>query len=216
MTLEVPTKAYTEQGLCITDQANNINITSPESYTAAGQLIKGIKGLMKEIKDMFGSFKKKADEAHKDIVRKESAQLTPLQAAEGVIKGKMTAYLKAEEVKRTVLQARLEAEANKQHDDLCLQEAVALEKAGNVDAAMAILDAPGHTPAPLVVSNIPKVTGVSEREVWKFEVVDASKVPEQYKTVDEKKIGAIVRALKGITDIPGVRVWSEKQVAVRG
>ncbi|KJU82383.1 hypothetical protein MBAV_005425 [Candidatus Magnetobacterium bavaricum] len=216
MTLEAPIEAYTEQGLIIKEQADNINITSPESYEAAGQFVKGIKGLMTDIKDTFGPLKKKASESHKAVVKEEAERLTPLQEAEGIIKGKMAAYLKTEELNRRVMQAMLEAEAKKQHDERCLQEALALEAAGNVSDAIAVLDTPNQTPAPLVVSNIPKVTGVSEREVWKFEVVDASKVPDQYKTVDEKKIGAIVRALKGVTDIPGVRVWSEKQMAVRG
>ena len=46
-----------------------------------------------------------------------------------------------------------------------------------------------------------------------FEITDPAKVPEQYKTIDLKKIGGVVRALKGDTDIPGVRAYSESTMA---
>ncbi len=216
ITVETPIKAYTDQGLSIKDQAHNVRITSSESYEAAGQLIKGIKGLMNDIKDTFGPLKKKASESHKAVVKEEAERLTPLQEAEGIIKGKMTGYLIEEEKKRKVLQARLEAEAKKHQDDIRLQEAVVLEAAGDTDGAMTVLDAPDHTPAPLAVSNIPKVSGVSEREVWNFEVFDAKLVPDQYKTVNMTAIRGVVRSLKGATDIPGVKVFIEKQMAVRG
>ncbi|MBF0336927.1 MAG: hypothetical protein HQL05_03770 [Nitrospirae bacterium] len=196
-------------------QVDSLNITDMGSYEFAANVLKGVKGLINEVKCLFAPHKKKASEAHKGLVKDESERLTPLQEAEDIIKGKMTAYLKAEEEKRKVLQARLEAEAKKHQEEIRLQEAVALEAAGDTEGAIAILDAPGYTPAPLFVSNIPKVSGVSEREVWDFEVVDAKLVPDQYKTVNMTAIRGVVRSLKGATDIPGVKVFVEKQMAVR-
>lgn len=55
--------------------------------------------------------------------------------------------------------------------------------------------------------------GVSIRNHWVFEVEDASKIPRAYLKPDEKKIGEVVRQLKGDTSIPGVRVWNEPIVA---
>lgn len=69
------------------------------------------------------------------------------------------------------------------------------------------------TMAAPVASMAPKVKGVSTRKVWRFEITDKSLVPEQYKTIDEKKIGGVVKALKEDADIPGVRVYSESVMA---
>ena len=66
----------------------------------------------------------------------------------------------------------------------------------------------------LAVSTLPKVDGISVREVWKFEVIDAAKVPKKYLAPDERMIGGVVRSLKGNAAIPGVKVWMEKSVAV--
>lgn len=67
--------------------------------------------------------------------------------------------------------------------------------------------------APVVAREPPKVTGVSTREVWKFRVTNAALVPDQYKVIDEARIRKVVQALKGDAAIPGVEVWSERQIA---
>lgn len=68
-----------------------------------------------------------------------------------------------------------------------------------------------------VHSQAPTVKGVSTKKVWKFEIIDKTKVPEQYKTIDEKKIRGVVNALKSDADIPGVRVyWENAMAAGRG
>lgn len=43
--------------------------------------------------------------------------------------------------------------------------------------------------------------------IWKFEVVDFTLVPDEYKIVDAIKLGKVVRA--GLRSIPGVKIWSE-------
>lgn len=70
--------------------------------------------------------------------------------------------------------------------------------------------------APVIEHEAPKVDGLKTRDVWKFEITDASKINPLFLMPDEKKIAATVKALKG--DAPGaigagVRVWSEKQIA---
>lgn len=67
--------------------------------------------------------------------------------------------------------------------------------------------------APVVSRETPKVAGVATREVWRFEITDPSLVPRQYLVVDEAKVRRVVQALKSDAGIPGVRVWSERQLA---
>jgi hypothetical protein len=58
-----------------------------------------------------------------------------------------------------------------------------------------------------------RLAGVSYREVWRFEVMDAAKVPREFLCVDEKAIGAYVRAKKGAAQIAVVRVWCDRVAA---
>lgn len=81
------------------------------------------------------------------------------------------------------------------------------DKAATLDATAAAIVAPIITRAP------PKVAGLASREVWKFQITDPAAIPREYLTIDEQKIGRVVRALQAETSIPGVRVYSERQIA---
>ncbi len=63
-----------------------------------------------------------------------------------------------------------------------------------------------------------KPAGVSVREVWRAEVVDAAAVPREWCVPDEKRIAAMARAVKGNDNpvqIPGVRYIKEAAVSNR-
>lgn len=60
----------------------------------------------------------------------------------------------------------------------------------------------------------PKLEGVFFPDEWTYEIVDASSIPGEYRKIDESKIRDAVKALKESTDIPGVRVFSQKKVTV--
>jgi hypothetical protein len=50
--------------------------------------------------------------------------------------------------------------------------------------------------------------------VRKWEIVDIGLVPRDYLIVDAARIGKVVRA--GIPAIPGIKIWSEETLSVRG
>jgi len=73
------------------------------------------------------------------------------------------------------------------------------------------------TQAPVAVPP-PKLEGVSTRQVWKFDVVDASQLPNRYLVPDMVALGAAVKSLgaDATNVIPGIRVWAEETAVVRG
>jgi ribosomal protein L14E/L6E/L27E len=60
----------------------------------------------------------------------------------------------------------------------------------------------------------PKTEGISDIDVWTFEIVDENLVPDIYKIIDEKKLGQIARSLKDKAQVPGVRFFSRKSERV--
>jgi len=50
------------------------------------------------------------------------------------------------------------------------------------------------------------------RTIWKFEVVDFSLVPDEYKLIDATTVGKVVRA--GLRSIPGIRIYPEEVLLV--
>lgn len=120
---------------------------------------------------------------------------------------------KAEEAARKAAEAgRAEkAEAMRRQAEIDEQERVRRAQ----EEAEAKRQQAAAMPAAVVEVPTAKVTGLSSRKVWKFEVVDIHQIPEKYLKVDEVKIGKVVRALGDECDIPGIRVYEEAALAVR-
>jgi hypothetical protein len=59
-----------------------------------------------------------------------------------------------------------------------------------------------------------KVTGSASKTytIWDYEITDESAVPLRFRPVDHKALAAEVRATKGESNIPGVRIFSRVEV----
>lgn len=142
-----------------------------------------------------------------EIARKERERLeAAAREAERAAREKAAAERKAAEEAAAAGRA---AEAAKLAARAAATETKAAEKAAALDERAAAVV------APVIQREAPKVAGLAMREMWLFKVEDKSKVPDEYKVVDESRIGKVVRALKGDARIAGVRVWMEKQPASR-
>jgi len=201
-------------------------IDSPESEADAWAIITSIGTLEKAIKGTFKEPKAAARKPWQDLCDQESAWLARLTGPDQVVRQKINdrdaekrrrQAVAAEEAR--IEQRRLEAEARRQAEDGRLKAAIGVEEMGDSDLAAKVLDMPVEV-APVscpVVSAPPKVAGAGVMvEVWKFEIVDATLIPRKYLTVNESAIGGVVRALKGETDIPGVRVYSQREARRSG
>lgn len=124
----------------------------------------------------------------------------------------MGEYLSKKQAEQRRLQQIADEEAAKQRRALEARAQKADEK-GQVDKAAALEQQAAMTVAPVIRTDSPKVTGQSVREVWLFVIEDADKIPREYLTPDEAKIGRYARAMKADARVPGVRFYSEKRVA---
>jgi hypothetical protein len=202
-----------ERALTIPDRAKAITIQSNDDYIRAGEILLTIKELRKEINSFFDPICAKAFEAHKEAVAQKKRADAPLVEAEGIIKPRIAAWNAEQERIRKAEEDRLREEARKQEEERRLEDAILAEQSGNKEEAAAIMDTPVQAPVVVVPKSVPKVAGVAMTKQWKFRITDANKIPRQYLTVDEQKIGAIVRALKDQANIPGVEVFSVDSVS---
>lgn len=168
------------------------------TYQMAVDVAKSIKGLLAEIDETFKPSIEAAHKAHKAILAAQKKHAEPLETAAGIVKKSMADYQKAQE------QAQAEAQRiarEKAEEDKKLAQALGMD-----EPTPAVADKPIEAP---------KTDGVSYREVWKFEIVDPKLIPSEYLIIDEQKIGGVVRAMKNLANIPGVRVYSDKTTVIR-
>lgn len=223
-------------------------IKSPEQFSRAGDLLKAVKGALRQIEDQRVAITKPMNDALRATNAQAKTASAPFETAEREIKARMVEYTNEQERVRREEQRKAEEAARAERERLAKlareaeekaraeqerlrKEAEAAAAAGRA-AEAAKLNAradrveektaakveelqvrEASVVAPVIQREPPKVAGVSTREVWLFEVNDPTQVPRQYLIVDESKIRKVVQALKGDAQIPGVRVYSERQIA---
>jgi len=212
-------------------QALAVRVTCNEERAAAAEMGRAIAAMEKEVGAAFDPIVDAAHKAHKIAVAKRAEVLEPLTRAKRFLAGCIGGYDQEQERIRRVEEERLRREQRereaaeavrlrKEAEDRALAEAQWAVELGDRDLAEAILDAPvvveAPAPVPVIVpSAVQRTQGVAARTTWKFRIENEALIPREYLMADEKKIGGIVRAMKGATRIPGVVAYEEAGVSFR-
>lgn len=201
-----------EEAQMLATVAARYSVATAGEYSVAGDELKRIKAAQKRLDEVRKSITRPIDAAKRAVLDLFREPETRLSQAEANMKRAMIAYSDEQDRIRREEQRKAEDAARKEREKLEAQAAKAAE-AGKDARAEVLEQRAAAVVAPVIQREALKVTGVSTRETWQFEVVDADAVPREYLAVDTVKIGRVVRALKGDTQIGGVRVWAEKQIA---
>lgn len=208
-------------------EAVAIIIRDQDSLTRANAKSIAIKGLIKEIDDTFKPIYD-AQKATAALTKETWDRFrVPLDGDYRRIKGDIGSFLveqdrlKREAEHRAWLaeqeKIRAEAEARRIAEE-ALRKAAIAEANGQNERAEKILNkaakeetkisekieaATVAAAAPIPVQA--QTIGISTREDWDIELLDIGMVPREYLTFDEVKARRVVRASKGLIQIPGVK-----------
>jgi hypothetical protein len=215
-------------------------IRTAEQFTQAGELLKAVKGALRQIEDQRLAITRPQNEAIRATNAQAKAAAAPFEEAERAIKARMVEFSNEQERLRREEQRKAEEAAQRERERIAGEEREAAAKAAELrrqaeeaaaagraaeaaklaaraekqdDKAEAKAEMQAAVVAPVIQREAPKVAGIATRDVWKFEVTDPSLVPRQYLAIDETKIRRVVQAMKADANIPGVRVYCEKQLA---
>ena len=205
----------------LTTQANSIAISNQKQYETANEFLRAVKGLQKEIHSTFDPIVEAAHRTHKEATSKRKEYLDPVIGAEGIVKDKMIAYsdeqerLRQEEQRKIDAKARIEEEKKRKELE---ERAKKWAAKGNEVKAEALQEQAEEIEvvAPVIAPKVEKVAGLSYQTNWKFKITDIDKIPREYMTPDEVKLGRMAIAMKGIVKVAGVEFYSEKIAKSRG
>jgi hypothetical protein len=140
-----------------------------------------------------------------------TAMAAPAKEADQILSVKTSAY-----------RAKVAEAARKEQERLRLLAEKRQAKAAERAEAKGVEPPPVIPIAPTVAPPAKSVqtdsgSRVTYRTQTHFEVTDAALVPDAYKTIDERKIGAAVRSGIATSEnpIPGVRIWTTEEAVVR-
>ncbi|MEZ3438048.1 MAG: hypothetical protein K1W18_04120 [Oscillospiraceae bacterium] len=207
----------------VENAANDFVVNTAEDYENAGVFGRELKRLTEQVKDYWKIPKDLAHKAHADICSKEKAMLAPIQAAEKVLKAKMSAYnIEQERIRREAEEAA--RKAAREAAERKLEEAIALSNSGNDDEAeialeeSAIMEDVSSTIT--LATDKPQAKGVSAKKDWVIKSIDPTKVPVELdgvviRPVDEKAVMRLIRASKGQIKIDGIEFEETVSMAFR-
>lgn len=208
---EIETRAMT-----MPEQARSLLVKDDDSYRVGAELLSRVKAFKEEASKSFDPIIKKAHDSHKEALAQKKKIIAPIEEAERIVKNSMALYLAAIEKKKREEERVLRERALREEEERRLQDAILAEAEGDSEQAEEILSSNTNIIAPVQTTiEKPKADNVCTKTVWKFNVVDVSLIPNQFKEINLTAISSVVRAMKSNTNIPGIEVYSETQIVSR-
>lgn len=169
-----------------------IEVRTPDQYKNAGEFLRAVKHTVRIIDEAYEPDYRKTKEKHEAVRDERNGLKKPLAEAEKIVKLQMKQFSDEEEKR-------------------IREEREAMEKARQEAAEQ------GEETfmAPVIETQPTAVAGVSYAYTWTWEIEDESKIPREYMIPDATKIRQQVLSHKQDTNIPGIRVFQEKQVRAR-
>jgi uncharacterized protein (DUF2384 family) len=203
-------------------EAKELVINDDQSRLAAGTFLKVLKALQVEVKADREAEYKAAKATVDAITTSRNKHLSPLMAAEKIIKAKQIADEDAQAAKRKAEQEEQERLAQEEAERLAEEAAMLaaeLEEIGDAEQAAEVLAAPIEAPAPVVIPNTaPKIDGQHTVVNWKCRLVDFAATPiglHQFDQVAANKWVAGIKAELSKTVIDSGRQTQNNEIIKR-
>jgi len=186
------------------NQAESLKIVDDQTDLRAKQILTEVTQAKKKLEDLRKEFVRPFNEGVKNINSFFKERILPADETIGVIKNKVGVYFREKAIAAEKERKRQEILAAKRQETADKKA----QKEGTIASAVPVPTMPEPEKTTRTQGG-----SVTTRKVWKFQVNDVSRVPDEYKIVDERKIRQAVSS--GIRDIPGVVIYQDEEVAVR-
>jgi flagellar biosynthesis GTPase FlhF len=209
--------------------ANGLEIKTDADYEEAGVHLTIVKRVRKLIDDTFDPAIAAAYNAHKAACALKNKFCAPVDAAERVVKTKLSEYYDRRERERKLAEQKAAEAARKAEEQRRAEleeQARRWEQKGNLEKAeeRRAAAAAVHVETPIVTLPPPKAKGVSMRRRWVVASVDKALLVKAaasdenllaYLAVDEAALARVANATAGAIKIAGVTFREETTVAAR-
>jgi hypothetical protein len=198
----------------VLEAAKAIEVVDEASHLRALDLAMECTKRQRKVEETWCESREMAHKAWKTITETIASFTKPLAEAAKICRDKAYIWKRAEDERRRIEAQRVERENAKKVEDERLRQAEALAKAGKPALADAVLEQPIEV-APVTPEAVARPDGVSYRENWQFTILEEEVLPREFLMPDEAKIGKVVKAMKGATRIPGIRVFDAGSLIVK-
>lgn len=192
-----------------------IEITDDEEYQIADSKVVECKNMMKMVKFHHDPVCDATNKAHKAATGLRKKLFDPPDQASKILSIKMGNYKQQRDAEISEEQRLLDEKAKKDHQAACEKEAQEADANGNKEVAVALREMKDDAPITQQVTQMTLMSTTKFRKDWEItnepRVAD---VPQEYLVVDKAAIMRVIRAKKGVIQIPGVE-FKEIDVPIR-
>jgi len=178
----------------LVETANEFVVSNQEEATNAGDYLSNIKKLEKQIESKRTEITKPINQSLKTINENFKEAVTPLKEASNTFKTKILAW-RIEENERIIKEKealiKLTKAAEKTEDKEMIKIVEQIKEPEEIKTTM------GNT---------------QTRKIWRYEIIEFSKVPEGYKEINPVRVNTAIR--DGVRDIPGLKIYQEEIIAI--
>lgn len=202
-------------------EVGTVTIEGNEQRTNAVELGKKLNALTKDLETERLNQTRPLDATKKEIMDLYAPITSTTTTMVQTLKKAIVTFDQAEQRKADELAriARLKAEedARKERERLAklAEKQMEQNRFEKAEETISKMEDVAPVVVPIYTPPIQKQKGESTRKVWKFEIINEKLIPREYLQIDESKIRGVVTALKGATNIPGIRVYSEDSMSFR-
>lgn len=209
----------------LSQTVKTLTITNNKEHQNSGEFLKKIKSISNTMQDRRKEITAPLDESKKRVMDFFRGPLDELSEAERILKRAILTYQQEQariaEEERKKAEARAKAEEEKKRKIL-EERAIKAEVEGKESKAEALREQALDVYVPTVVKApvLEKVQGISTKKVWKANIVDINKIPQNVYINDEKVTAAIqailnklATATKGAMPIEGVEFYQEESLS---
>ena len=205
--------------------AEALKVVDALSYEIAGTHLHAIKALQGEADATFDPIISKAHQAHAEALKQKRRITDPLTRAESLLKRNMGSYIQEQQRKQREEERRLREEAERVAAEAREVEIEEAEATGaTTEEVAAIIQAPLRVAPVVTAPATPRMQGISSRENWKAEVTNLLALIKfvaanpQFANLLQPNtvaIGGMARSMRSAMNIPGIKVWSESNIAAK-
>lgn len=199
-------------------RSSAFNCVDRAAFHEGADALREIKRIEKQLEERRTKVTGPLNEALRQINAWFRGPVEKLKRAESNYKQRMGAFEQLEREREREANAKAEREAREQREELERRAKSAADK-GQAEKAHDLSSRAADVVPRKADIIPPKAAGMGFGEAWEWEMVDAALIPREYLTIDNQKIGLLVRALKNKEQaerqIPGIRVFSKPKVSVR-
>lgn len=199
---DVEVISYYTEALKLQEYAKSRVIATPNDIKVATEDLSIIARLKKAMEEKRKEYTSPLQDQVKAINETYKMLMQPVEVADTTTRNKILAYNKEQEDRRRE------------------QERINAQKLEVAEAERRLNGKPSEPVELVEVSpDVPKTVSTdlgatSQRDNWKWEVVDFSLVPDDYKMINSGTLTPVVKASKGKITIPGIRIFNDPIISV--